>query len=59
MTDAASLTKALASAAKVDGVSMVHVPMDAKANEGRFRAAVSQAVAAVDASLVASVENEG
>ncbi len=58
-TDAASLANALSSASKVNGVSMIHVPIDSKTNERRFRDAVAQAVEVVDASLVASAENEG
>jgi 2-succinyl-5-enolpyruvyl-6-hydroxy-3-cyclohexene-1-carboxylate synthase len=55
-TDASALEQALESALATEGVSMIHVPIDPKTNERRFREAVSSAVAVVEATLVASTE---
>lgn len=47
--DVSGLEAAIDAAGLGRGVSIVHVPVDAKTNEQRFRAAVSRASAAVDA----------
>ena len=50
-SDGGSFEDALARALAAPGISIVHVPIDAKTNERRFRASVATAVSAVDSAV--------